>query len=218
MEFDKEAVGKRIKQIRKDKGLTLEEFGQIIDGAGKSIVSKWERGLTLPNTKRLKLIAKVGGYDSVYELLYGERNAVIKLAINHALTDFTDSSKQRKYDYEKNKKRYEAFINNLYEKYSNYGEDLLPSHDLYFQIRRSTSNELENEYLRGSRTKESSLLYLRSILEDAHVTISKYEHDPLTQEAIKSGEIPQSVFRFVIHRLMDIKKELTNQLNEVNKQ
>lgn len=44
MEINKEAVGIRIKQIRLEKGLTLEEFGKLVDNASKSIVSKWERG------------------------------------------------------------------------------------------------------------------------------------------------------------------------------
>lgn len=44
IEINKEAVGIRIKQIRLEKGLTLEEFGKLVDNASKSIVSKWERG------------------------------------------------------------------------------------------------------------------------------------------------------------------------------
>ncbi|MEH6892135.1 helix-turn-helix transcriptional regulator, partial [Bacillus sp. JJ864] len=39
----------RIAEIRRDKGLTLEEFGKLVDNAGKSIVSKWEKGSTIPN-------------------------------------------------------------------------------------------------------------------------------------------------------------------------
>lgn len=219
VKIDKKAVGKRIKSIRIEKGMTTAEFAKLFDPpASDSLVSRWERGVNLPNKSRLEKIANIGGYESVEELLYGKRNIIIKYALSHALDDFLNYSKQRKLDYKKHKDRYEALLNNLFEKYSEYEEVYLPTNELYVSIRSWAFEELDKEYLKGARNKESSLLYLRSILEDAHVTISKYEHDPLTQEAIKSGEIPQSVFRFVIHRLMDIKKELTNQLNEVNKQ
>lgn len=70
IEINKEAVGIRIKQIRLEKGLTLEEFGKLVDNASKSIVSKWERGKTIPNNKRLKIIAELSG-STVFELLYG---------------------------------------------------------------------------------------------------------------------------------------------------
>lgn len=67
--LDKKAVGLRIKTIRQEKGMTLEEFGKLF-GAGKSNVSKWEKGSTLPNPERLKAIAKIGDV-TVEELLNG---------------------------------------------------------------------------------------------------------------------------------------------------
>ncbi|MBB6452006.1 transcriptional regulator with XRE-family HTH domain [Salirhabdus euzebyi] len=70
MEYDKRCVATRIKMIRKEKGLTLEEFGKIADGAGKSNVSRWERGLALPSNKRLKIISELGGI-TVNALLFG---------------------------------------------------------------------------------------------------------------------------------------------------
>ncbi len=63
-------VGYRIKSIRQSKGKTTKEFGEIIDGASDSLVSRWERGVNLPNNKRLKIIAEYGGI-TVDELLYG---------------------------------------------------------------------------------------------------------------------------------------------------
>lgn len=70
MEINKSSVGNRIQSIRKQKGLTLEEFGVFFDKADKSLVSKWEKGKALPNNHRLKLIAQFGEI-SVNELLYG---------------------------------------------------------------------------------------------------------------------------------------------------
>lgn len=70
METDKTLVGKRINGIRKENGLSMEEFGSLIDGASKGLVNNWEKGVNLPNNKRIKLIATLGRI-SVNELLYG---------------------------------------------------------------------------------------------------------------------------------------------------
>lgn len=50
-------LGNRIKQHRQDKGLNMREFGELIDNASDSIVSRWEKDVSIPNAKRLKLIA-----------------------------------------------------------------------------------------------------------------------------------------------------------------
>lgn len=68
--IDKKAVGRRIIQIRINKGCTLEAFGKLI-GASKSIVLRWENGTSLPNQSRLEIIAKLGNM-TVNELLYGD--------------------------------------------------------------------------------------------------------------------------------------------------
>jgi len=76
MESNDVEIGSRIKSIRKEKGLTLKEFGKIID-APFSAVSNWENGRNKPNNERLKKIAELGGI-SVDELLYGDSQARIK--------------------------------------------------------------------------------------------------------------------------------------------
>lgn len=70
MSTDNNGLNERIKMIRVKKGLTMEEFGKQVLGANKSIVSKWEKGLTVPNNERLVKIAELGNI-SVSELLYG---------------------------------------------------------------------------------------------------------------------------------------------------
>lgn len=50
-------LGNRIKQHRQDKGMNMREFGEYIDNTSDSIVSRWERNISIPNSKRLKLIA-----------------------------------------------------------------------------------------------------------------------------------------------------------------
>lgn len=68
--INKKLVGQRIKNIRQEKGMTLEEFGKIF-GASKSNVRSWEIGTNLPNPERLKTIAKIADI-SVEELLHGD--------------------------------------------------------------------------------------------------------------------------------------------------
>lgn len=79
-------VGKKIKQIRLSRGWTLKQFSDELSniiGDNKTIaegvISRWESGISLPNPKRLKAIAKIADI-SVEELLYGtfdERLATI---------------------------------------------------------------------------------------------------------------------------------------------
>lgn len=75
--INKKAVGSRIKQIRTNKGYTLESFGKLF-GASKSNVQKWETGFTLPNKERLATIAKIADM-TVNELMYGSIDEFIKL-------------------------------------------------------------------------------------------------------------------------------------------
>ena len=85
MKPNKKLVGKRIQAIRLGKGLTLEEFGELIGASkssisewesgkhlppAKSIISRWEKGVMLPNSSRLERVAKLGDI-TVNKLLYG---------------------------------------------------------------------------------------------------------------------------------------------------
>lgn len=78
-EIDRIAMGKRIKKIRDSlndiaknkKKMTLEEFGKMMNPpAEKSLVSKWEKGIYIPNTPRLKTIAFLGN-TTIDFILYG---------------------------------------------------------------------------------------------------------------------------------------------------
>lgn len=67
-DIKKQTIGQRIRNIRQELGMTLEEFGKLFN-AGKSNVRKWEVGSSLPNPERLKAIAKIGD-TTVGDLLY----------------------------------------------------------------------------------------------------------------------------------------------------
>mgnify|MGYP002655690022 CR=1 FL=1 len=85
---NKQEVGNRIKAIRLNNSYNLREFGEKIDNAADSIVRRWEKGKSLPNNKRLKLISEIGNVTVDY-LLYG--NPVSFLQKNFNL-------KSKKYD------------------------------------------------------------------------------------------------------------------------
>lgn len=77
MEINNKLVGNRIKKIRSEKGMSQEEFGLLIKNAHKSLVSKWEKGQSLPNNERLKRIAEIGN-TTVDFLLYGSLESYAK--------------------------------------------------------------------------------------------------------------------------------------------
>lgn len=88
MEINKKVIGQRIKSIRQSKGMTLEEFGSLIDNSSKSNVSKWETGVSIPNNNRLKLIATLGRM-TVNELLYGSfENYISNVILENSNEDF----------------------------------------------------------------------------------------------------------------------------------
>lgn len=65
-------LGQRIKEHRLNLGETMEEFGRRFN-AHKSIVSKWEKDLTKPSIKRLRIMADDMNI-TVTELLNGVKS------------------------------------------------------------------------------------------------------------------------------------------------
>lgn len=62
---DNQEIAKKIKDIRINRGLTLEEFAELIKNktrfkTTKSNVSKWEKGLNRPNEIIIKAIYEIG--------------------------------------------------------------------------------------------------------------------------------------------------------------
>lgn len=54
--------GNKIKNIRLSLGKNLASFGEALTPpASASLVSRWERGVNLPNSRRIKSIAQIGG-------------------------------------------------------------------------------------------------------------------------------------------------------------
>lgn len=85
-------VGKRIRNIRQQLGLSMEGFAARIDDKAKSgTVSNWETGKNLPNNERLKRISELGNVslsyllegrkyiDDVEKVVYEDKDGEMKL-------------------------------------------------------------------------------------------------------------------------------------------
>lgn len=65
--MDNQRIGRLITELRKQKGLTQQELGDQV-GVGFRAVSKWERGLTLPDISIISDLSKILGISTDYLL------------------------------------------------------------------------------------------------------------------------------------------------------
>lgn len=82
--MEKNKIGKFIATKRKEKGLTQAELGKILSVTDKA-VSKWERGLGLPDIMIVKSLAKTLDV-SVSDILSGEKNENENVDVEAELT------------------------------------------------------------------------------------------------------------------------------------
>lgn len=68
-------IGEFIAKLRKEKDLTQSELGDIVGVTGKA-VSRWERGLNLPDTGIMNKVSEALGITTT-ELLNGERVEIV---------------------------------------------------------------------------------------------------------------------------------------------
>ncbi|HAQ9506362.1 TPA: helix-turn-helix domain-containing protein [Enterococcus faecium] len=69
---DKIVMGKRIREVRKNREETLEKFGKNFTiYTGKNVLSRWEKGINIPDIEKLMNIAYLGKVTVPY-LMYGE--------------------------------------------------------------------------------------------------------------------------------------------------
>ena len=223
MNVNKVEVGKRIKNIRLNNGWTLKEFGVVIaDGDESSrvkegIISRWENGTSLPNNSRLKLIAELEEM-SVDELLYGTREELISRGVKDGLQDFFDGLDNQGYkreDYQANKEKYINFLSDLIEEFTQLSESVLPYEEIYIRVRSWTEERFNSLYNSEARTEESYLHFMRDVLENAHVEISKYQHDPATRKGVEDGTISDDLINEIIQDLMNSKKKIGDKMDEL---
>ena len=73
--MDQKKIGKFLKELRKEKGITQEEFAEMLNVSGRT-VSRWETGTNMPDISLLVDIAEI--FDvSISEIINGERKSEI---------------------------------------------------------------------------------------------------------------------------------------------
>ena len=103
---EKKLIGQRIKQIRREKGRKMEEFGNLLS-TSKSIVYRWEIGTNLPNPERLKTIAKLADITVEELLSSSKKDYALKYALKSlnnilntkALSQFDEDNSKFVYKY-----------------------------------------------------------------------------------------------------------------------
>ncbi len=69
--MNQEKIGKFISKLRKEKGMTQEQLAEKLN-ISKNAVSKWERGLNLPDVSIMQELCKILGI-TLNELFVGEK-------------------------------------------------------------------------------------------------------------------------------------------------
>ena len=69
--MDLEKIGKFIAELRNEKNLTQEQLGQMVNASSQT-VSKWERGISMPNNSIMIKLCEILDIE-IKELLLGER-------------------------------------------------------------------------------------------------------------------------------------------------
>ncbi|HBJ8649572.1 TPA: helix-turn-helix transcriptional regulator, partial [Listeria monocytogenes] len=95
IEIDKKKLGLKIKSIRLTKGLNQGEFGALFTpGADKSIVSRWEKGISIPSADRLKIISEIGNI-TIDDLIYGTIEEALRNLLQEAETFYEKKGYQK---------------------------------------------------------------------------------------------------------------------------
>ena len=94
--MDQIRIGEFLKELRKEKGITQEEFAEKLNVSGRSI-SRWETGSSMPDISLLVQISEF--FDvSIPEIINGERksesmNEEVK-AVADKLSDYANAEKE----------------------------------------------------------------------------------------------------------------------------
>lgn len=93
--------GENLKQLRKSRSMTQEEFGSHV-GISKAVISKYETGIGFPSLDILKSIAEYYGVTTDY-LLGASENKTVNLTgltdsqievVHRVITEFQRANKQ----------------------------------------------------------------------------------------------------------------------------
>lgn len=167
----------------------MEEFGKVFDTvAHKSLVSKWEKGLSQPNNERLKKIAELGnttvneilfGYDEKYMLVMNE------LYENMLKNNGEDSHVGKALRFPNNKKREQLLKNGIertlsvpiYQSKLKHPKDILDA-KIYYYI-----EELFLEYyINNFKSNSNIIAYVRDKISKIYNETSEYQYNDFKLE------------------------------------
>ncbi len=95
--MNQKKIGSFLKELRKEKGITQEQFAEILNVSGRT-VSRWETGNNMPDISILVDIADY--YDvSIPEIINGERKSEImdneERKVANSMADYAVAEKER---------------------------------------------------------------------------------------------------------------------------
>ncbi|MDW8563860.1 helix-turn-helix transcriptional regulator [Staphylococcus shinii] len=176
-------LAKNIKKIRQSLGMSMEEFGKEFDvTAHKSLVSKWEKGLSKPNNERLKKIAELGNI-SIDELLYGTFEEYLHELAKNTVLRFMDKN-----SVEINESNYSRYLKSIYW-YINFTikrEKNFFDEDFFV---RKIMYHLEIEFGLGNRDLDSLTQYAYTKMIEASEFVVEYYDDPIGRKNMSDESI-----------------------------
>lgn len=173
-------IGSRIKLIRSNLGLSMEEFGKMLNPvATKGTVSKWENGKYIPNNERLKTIADLGNTTAAFLLRPADGENSIDVAVDVAKDIF--------YKNLANKENFKDEIQLMLEHFNNNSLDAVLEQEVLHYL--SDPDVVQSENLRDLGNKSDFDTYLIKLLVD------RYKREvPTNQHLIESiyKDIPRN--------------------------
>lgn len=89
--YNKNITGNRLRELRLEKGYTLKEVAEELDGIGDSILGIYELGKRKPSKNAFKKLAEYYGVD--YKYLLGESDIRNEEIFNLAFKEISDEEK-----------------------------------------------------------------------------------------------------------------------------
>ncbi|GAB6640021.1 helix-turn-helix transcriptional regulator [Streptococcus uberis] len=212
-------IGLRIKKIRLEKGMTLEEFGRLFN-ASKGSVYGWETGRNLPNKDRLKLISKIGEMR-VEELIAGNLYEDLEKKFDEIISSFPD--------YVKN-------ASNITKLKKNIVQEIYNSATNYFQNHENWSNDEMYNYA-FNYIEDEVLKVIEYSFEDNYSLIQNFLDTALDMKlkldvafnyeksaifpAVKSEKLSEELYITLsekINKLVKELSELSSQYSTIDKE
>src|SRR5690625_3885183 len=173
-EYNRDALAKRIKLLRKKLGMTLKEFSEFMDIPVSSINS-WERGVSIPRPNYLKKLSEKNNIDEKW-ILYGDIEDYVqdvfdyldlssKISEDKLLTivDILRCSNFKVGDYSKFEEVAKQIVDNYEELIKEEEKTFIP----YIKPERIAS---QYDFLKNSQIQQEYLPFLNDLLSEENIS------------------------------------------------